>query len=199
MSASAEERIVTAAEGVGPLLQRDYRAVLHECVHTPQHVLRIIRAGFKYFSPPDLARFFPPADRARPVRAGDQMRIDVKYTGETAVRVVGVDQWTFTLRTLDGHPEAGRITFGAEPAGEHGVLVRIRSRARANGLLNYVGYELVGRDMQTRVWTSFLERLATVCGARLAGDVQVETREVQDAVDDAVDTPAPTFAPRIER
>ncbi len=178
-------RIVTAAQGTGPLLQRDYRAVLADCLYSPEHVMKIVRAGFPLFAPRDLVRFSRDGSASREPAVGDELEVGIKLAGSCHVRIVETDDRSLTMRTNDDHPEAGRITFAAERDERGRVVLHIRSRARANGLLRFLGYELMGRDMQTRVWLRFLERVAVVCGAHVVGGVQESTRKVSDSPGDA--------------
>ena len=50
---------------------------------------------------------------------------------KTRVRVVDTNSLSLTLATDDGHPEAGRITFGVYPNDEGDIVFHIRSRARS--------------------------------------------------------------------
>src|SRR5438552_1597143 len=112
---SEEERrpIQWPSEGAGPLLQRDYVLVLEDSACTPEEVVAKIRADFPRFSPADVARFTQSAGSARPLEPGDTMHVSIRHVGECGVVVTHRDDQTLTLRTLKGHPEAGRITFGA--------------------------------------------------------------------------------------
>src|SRR5215218_1979861 len=172
MSEGSGRTIVTAAEGVGPLLQRDYWATLSDCPHTPEQVVAIMRAGLPYLSPPELARFERlNGARQRLAGPGARIHVDIRMQGQAGVQMMDVEPSSFTMCTLDDHPEAGRITFAAERDAVGRVVVHIRSRARAHGLRSYLGYLLGGILMQTRVWKTFLERLAMVCGAHIVGKV----------------------------
>src|SRR5207245_1630441 len=124
--------VVTAADGAGPLLQRDYWAVFDDCIYSPEQVMALVRSGFPRLSPEDLARFTRLEGASEPLALGDRMAVDIKLAGACQVQIVHDDDSSLTMRTLDDHPEAGRITFGAECVGPERLLFRIRSRARAN-------------------------------------------------------------------
>ncbi len=51
------ERLMPAAEGSGPLLQRDYWAVIACCRTSPAGLIDILRYKFCELAPPQLARF----------------------------------------------------------------------------------------------------------------------------------------------
>ena len=191
-----DHRVVTAADGTGPLLQRDYWAIINGCELAPEQIMRRVRAEFPRFAPEDLVQFSRPAPDETPLSVGDEMTVDIKSAGSCDVRVVAVDGRSLTLQTLDNHPEAGRITFGARHDAQGRTVFRIRSRARANGPLNYLGYELLGKRMQAQTWVAFIERVVAACGGRAVGDIRVQTREVPESSDDVEAVPSPTFPTR---
>lgn len=62
------------------------------------------------------------------------MQVEIRSAGTCAVRVVDVQPRVLTLRTLDGHMEAGRISFGAyleNKTGENGKPSFAFARGRA--------------------------------------------------------------------
>ena len=61
------------------------------------------------------------------------MHVHMRGIGDFGVVVSHVEDGSFTLRTLEGHPEAGRITFGASRDAAGHLVLRIRSRARLRG------------------------------------------------------------------
>ena len=191
-----DRRVVTAADGTGPLLQRDYWAIINGCELAPEQIMRRVRAEFPRFAPEDLVQFSRPAPDETPLSVGDEMTVDIKSAGSCDVRVVAVDGRSLTMQTLNNHPEAGRITFGARQDAQGRTVFRIRSRARANGLLNYLGYELLGKKMQARTWVTFIERVVAACGGRAVGGIRVQTREVPESSDDIEAAPGPTFPTR---
>jgi hypothetical protein len=124
---------------------------------------------------------------------GDTLSVDIRGTGRTYVRVHHLDDRKLTIQTQEGHPEAGRISFAAE-TGPHGSLVlKIRSRARSAGPIKHLMYLLAGKRVQTRVWTTYLERLARACGGRPEGPVQVEESADVDRAADRGETAEPTL------
>ena len=122
--------LLPATEGAGPLLQRDYWAVFAGCTLTPSDVIARVRERFCELPPDALVRFDAPDG----VGIDAELDIRIKPAQSCRVRVIHEDANSFTLGTLVGHPEAGRITFGAyrNPAGE--VVFHIRSRARSSSL-----------------------------------------------------------------
>lgn len=188
---TANHAVQPATEGAGPLLQRDYWAIIEQSALNPEETIDMVRTHFSTFAPKEMVQFYTPDDAARKLEVGQDMKLDMLLIGVSAVRLVHLDARSLTLRTLEGHPEAGRITFGAQ-ADEQGRLVfRIRSRARAGGPLHLVGFTMGGKAFQTRIWKTFIQRVAAACNGTILGEVREQTREAQDTVADegALDTP----------
>jgi hypothetical protein len=110
--------------------------------------------------------------------------------GTFELEVVDAEPASVTLRTRGDHPEAGRVTVAAEPAGTGLVRVSVRTRTRANGWRNRLAYAAGGQLLQARLWQIFLERLASRVGGGVLGGVQANTARVDDELADA--RPLPT-------
>jgi hypothetical protein len=183
-----------ATEGSGPLLQRDYVAAIEGGACTPEQIRDMMLRDFARFSPEELAKFEYRDTTQEPLGVDDTMGIDIKGAGYCEVRITHVDDHSLTMRTLEGHPEAGRITMGAYRDAKGDLIFRIRSRARASGVLQQIGYELFGKGLQTRIWVTFCERIAEACGGMIRGEVAVNTEEVEEEAPDLGYSDAPTFA-----
>jgi len=175
-----ERALVTAAEGSGPLFQRDYWAVIRNARLKPSEIVSLAASRFAEFAPESLCRF-QRADGAETVLdLGDELEIDITGAGQCAVRVTQRDLQSFTLSTLEGHPEAGRITFGAYRNGRGDVIFHIRSRARSGSQVKYLGFLLAGEPMQTQTWTDFVNTVANTVGEGVIGSVQADKQRVED-------------------
>jgi hypothetical protein len=188
------EGLNPASKGAGPLLQRDYWAVLCDCPLSPPEVARVVRERFADFPPEQFVVFRRVGDAAGPLEVGDELEVEIRMSGTAGVRVVHVDANSITLGTAVGHPEAGRITFGAYRNDRGDVLFHIRSRARSSSSTRYAGFLTAGEPMQTNTWTDFIDRLAHNVAEGVIGAIEVETHEIADEDDDALDTP--TFIAR---
>lgn len=177
--------------GVGPLLQRDYWAVLPGARLRPSELLAHLRAHFQSFAPDELAAFEVRA--GRPLQVGDELSIEIFGAGRCAVRVVHQDAQSLTLATLEGHPEAGRITFGAYRSEAGEVIFHIRSRARSDSLLRLFGFVVAGEAMQTNTWSQFISRVGALAGAAIEG-VQAKLETLDEEEED--DETGPTFLAR---
>jgi hypothetical protein len=186
-------RAIGATEGVGPMLERDYWAEVAGAGLNPESIGESLRARFVEFAPPETARFERIADPGRPLEVGDELDIRIALQGHCRVRVVHHDARSLTLRTLEGHPEAGKITFGADCDDRGRVVFRILSRTRASGWLSYLGYVVLGKQMQSRCWIRFIDRLARECGGQVRGRIYVRTRRVEASPADRLGHDEPTF------
>lgn len=185
--------LLSARRGRGPLFQRDYWAVIDRATRTPHELVEVLRRHFERFPPEDLVVF-----RRRtpaPLEVGDELSVHIVGAGEFGVRVLHRDAQSLTLGTLAGHPEAGRITFGAYRNRRGDVLFHIRSRARSSTRFNYVGFLGAGEPMQTNTWTTFVNRVAVFGGQGVLGWIHAETTRCGDEPDE-VSRGAPTYFAR---
>ena len=184
-----------ADEGHGPLLERDYWAVIDAPRAGPVELMEVVARRFQAFAPGALVTFLRPADADAPLAVGDELEVHILGAGTFGVRVVHVDAQSLTIATLRGHPEAGRITFGAYRNDPGDVLFHIRSRARSSSRGNLMGFLFAGDPMQTNTWTDFINRVAATFGAGVRGVVHAEKRKVAEEPGDHADD-RPTFRAR---
>jgi Domain of unknown function (DUF1990) len=185
--------VVSAEDGRGPLLERDYFAAIDGTTTTPEQVAAWLRDRFEEFAPPETATFRRDGGDRKPLEVGDEMAIRLALRGGCKVRVVHLDRCGLTLRTLKGHPEAGRITFGAGRDEQGRLTFRINSRTRAAGVMDYLGFLGLGKQLQARCWIRFIDRVAAACGGKVVGRIRVRTCKVAEEPGDHKGTDAPTF------
>ena len=193
VQSACELEVVDATEGFGPLLEREYVAEVVEARKSAEEVGRMLRERFPEFAPTETAVFECSGDSPL-LEVGDEMEINITLRGRCRVRIVHHDERSLTLRTLKGHPEAGRITFGADCGDDGRLTLKILSRTRASGIGNFVGYLLLGKQLQSRCWIKFLDRLATATGGRVEGRIRVRTRPVPEVPADRKGVDEPTFS-----
>ena len=180
--------LLPATRGAGPLLQRDYFAVF-DCPLKPSEVMAHVKSHFCELPPSSLVRFAA----AHGVRAGAELDILIAPAQPCRVRVLHEDAQSLTLGTLAGHPEAGRITFGAYRNAAGAVVFHIRSRARSATQAKRFGFLAIGEAMQTTTWTDFINNTAAALGARIPGIIRAETQEVEELPEDDEPLQSPTF------
>jgi hypothetical protein len=181
--------LLPATQGTGPLLQRDYWAVFAGCALKPSAVMTYVKTHFCELPPASLARFEAPGGLSRDT----DLEVLIVPAQSCRVRVMHEDAQSLTLCTLEGHPEAGRITFGAyrNPAGD--VIFHIRSRARSASVSKRLGFLAIGDAMQTNTWSDFINNTAAAVGARILDAVHAETRHVDELPEDDYPLRSPTF------
>lgn len=189
---SGRKRLMLAEVGVGPLLQRDYWAVIKDCRGTPEDVMRLVRRHFHAFSPDELVIFSRADGRDAELELGDELDVKIVAAGTFRVRVIHMNEQSLTVGTISGHPEAGRITFGSYRNGRGDVLFHIRSHARSSNAKNRAGFLATGEVMQTSCWTDFVNRVAVACGSGVVGFVHAMTSPCADEPADVARN-APTF------
>lgn len=189
------KNVTFASDGWGPLIQRDYRVVIADSKLEPEELTLRVQTRFPEFSPPQTATFCrTERHEDEPLQVGEDMNIGIALKGGCQVRVVHTDDRSLTMRTIEGHPEAGRITFSADRDEDGHVIFTIRSRTRAADFLSYAGYFLIGKQMQARTWTRFLENVVRESGGTQVGSIEVCTRQVEEREADRSDLDSPTIA-----
>jgi hypothetical protein len=181
------------SEGAGPLLQRDYWAVIANCRCKPSEVMRKVTTHFTELHAEDIVTFTRADEGAECLQVGDCLDIQIRMAGLARVQVMHTSPCSITLGTLKGHPEAGRITFGSYRNAEEQVIFHIRSRARSSSIWTYCGFLVGGDPMQTESWTTFINNIAATCGDGVEGIVHAEKRVLSDDEwlpgDDTMDEP----------
>jgi len=184
------DNILSAARGVGLLLQRDYWTVIARCRVSPSALLDELARRFPSFAPPDVVTFRRADGTDRPLERGDVLEVRIRGAGTFRVCVVGRATQTLTFATLIGHPEAGRITFGAYRNDYGDVIFHIRSLARSSTRARQVGVLMMGEGMQTATWADFVTSVAFTFGEGVIGYVHVETSRLHGRRADDVEASA---------
>jgi hypothetical protein len=196
VSPGVPDGILSAARGVGRLLQRDYWAVIAACRLPPSALLDEVAGHFSAFAPADVVTFERTEGSARPLGPGDVLEVRIRGAGTFRVCVASRTTQTLTLATLTGHPEAGRITFGAYRNDYGDVVFHIRSRARSSTHPRYLGFLMIGEAMQTATWADFVTSVAFTFGEGVIGYLHVETSRLHRGRADELEASAlsPTFS-----
>lgn len=185
-----KSNLQSTSDGVGPLIQRDYWAVLKNCKLTSKKINAILCDRFIEFPPKDLVVF--ECVEKPPLKKGDKLTVVIRMKNPVAVYVIHVNDFSITLGTAKGHPEAGRITFGSYQNKHNDTIFHIRSRARNGSLTDYTGFLLVGDPMQVNTWTGYIDSLSATISEGIVDSIHVEEKEV-DQNDEDVAMNSPTF------
>lgn len=168
-----------AAEGTGPKLERRYFIDVERSHLTPAQLMAAVQADVPGFSPGLLADFERTKGRAGALQVGDEFHIKILGPWNGSVRVTQADATSFEFVTLEGHPEAGHISFTVRPLDDRPDALRfeICSAARSRDGLVAFAYDTIGggKLMQKATWVEFCERVARASGGQALGPVTVET------------------------
>ena len=170
------------ADGAGALLHRTYRSRIRGSRFDAAQLMARLQADPNVVAPGALARFQKTAGDEGAMAAGDEFLIRMPGPWDGPVRCVAVDERAFRFATLDGHLEAGQIEWGAgDPDRPGAVEFRIESWAapgdRVSNLLHH--HLRMAKEVQLHMWTSVHEQVAELCGGRLDGGIDIETRIVE--------------------
>lgn len=117
------------------------------------------------------------------------MWVNIRMAGDYRVRVLQQSKTSFTLGTIEGHPEAGKITFGAYRNDLGDVIFHIRSRARSSSRKFYMGFLALGDAMQTETWIEFVERVALSAGEGVLSGIHAEKVTLAEVDEENWDEP----------
>jgi anti-anti-sigma factor len=157
-------------QGFGQLWHKTYRARLAGATVTPAEVTAVFKERLSDLWPAGNRFHLPPPGLVPGAVGFIHLILPGGAPLETGARVLHVDQDSFTLVTLEGHMQAGWITFGAyEDVGC--TVAQVQSVGRTGDPLYEVGFRLFGHAQQEHFWRATLEAL----GQRLGTRVRVES------------------------
>jgi Domain of unknown function (DUF1990) len=171
-------------DGSGPLIHRTYDIVLGVNGLTTERIVALMKSALTDLAPSALADFEKTVGSSVKFSIGDEYDITMLGPWNGRVRVQEVGARHFTLVTLDGHPEAGHITFSAasnESDGMHSA--RIESVARSRDRVVQAAYSGlgIGKRVQAEVWVTFLQRLGELAGSTTVPEVTIASEELIDS------------------
>lgn len=168
--------------GVGSLTHRRYSIKVPRAAFSRQTLMLEMQRRVHELAPSAFARFEKTSGDPSYMSVGDEYDVTMLGPWNGRVRVADVSDDSFTLVTLEGHPEAGHITFSVQELSLHpeSFNVIIESWARARDQTVQVAYDTmtVGRHVQAEVWVTFLQRVAELTGCEEAPEVSIETEEL---------------------
>ncbi len=169
--------------GVGMLFHRRYWVDIAESEKSAEEMMRLIQRDPNLFAPQELVHFKRTLGDVDNLAVGDEFYISITSPWDAPVRVIDVSATSFSFVTLDGHLEAGEITFRMiqHPLQDDWLRFEIVSWARSRDRLVQLAFETlgVGKAAQTGMWTFFCQRVVEQSGGKRMGDVQVATQKVR--------------------
>jgi hypothetical protein len=170
-------------DGHGPLMHRCYVGRVREAELSARELIGTFGAEPNCATPRALASFVKLRGEEGELRAGDEFTVRIPGPWDGPVRAVEVDDAAFTLATLDGHLEAGRIRFSARNLGSRRLEIRIEAWARGGDAVSNLLFDRVpvNKEVQLHMWISVLERLIELSGGRRDGLLDITTRRVDEA------------------
>ncbi len=188
-AASLSEEIQGVEKGYGPLFHRRYRTRISDAAIGPEEAMSVLQANLNRAAPTTFARFQKVHGDRRIMRIGDEYVVRMPGPWDGPVRVIEAGACSFRLATLDGHLEAGQIEFRIGSSERGQMAFEIESWARSSGRVSDLLYQRVrfAKEVQAHMWISFLEGVVSLCGGRMTGGIEIETRRIDDPMaDDAV-------------
>jgi len=181
------------SDGAGEIYHRRYEVDLENSERPATEIVRLMKRHLAELTPSILAHFEKSNGSEDALRVGDEYEITMLGPWNGAVRVAESTPTSFTFVTLEGHPEAGRITFSA--AGGEGAPMRAQieswARARDAAVATAYGTLGVGKQIQTEAWITFLQRLCTLAGVDGTPKVRVSDEVIPAKALDDVGTVIP--------
>ncbi|UCG10756.1 MAG: anti-sigma factor antagonist [Dehalococcoidia bacterium] len=163
-------QVLGPLQGFGPIWEKTYRLTIDKVALQPKDIIAIMKQHFPEFQPPQ-NRFYA---TTKGITAGEIVLIDSATPGglvSTGVLVLYSDDWSFTLMTPQGHPEAGWVTFNASAKGK-AIEMQIQGLASAADPLYELAFRIAGSKFQEAIWRHVLSSLASHLGVK--AEIRIE-------------------------
>jgi len=170
-------------DGYGPLMHRCYVARVRDAELTAEQLIETFAGKPNRAAPKALGSFVKLRGEEGELRVGDEFTVRIPGPWDGPVRAVEVEPTGFSLVTLDGHLEAGRIRFAAHDLGDARLEISIEAWARGGDRVSNLLFDRipVNKEVQLHMWTSVLERLMEMSGGVRDGRLAITTRRVDEA------------------
>jgi hypothetical protein len=175
-----DDDVQLEGDGFGKLLGRHYE-IRFSSRFEPDALMALVHRNVAWLSPEALANFEKTSGAGWAMRLGDEFEITILGPWNGRVRVIAMDEHSFSFVTLKGHPEAGRIRFSVERVGRNVLRFSINSWARARDAVVNTAYALGGKNVQTTTWKTFLERVVVLSEGNAICEVTTFERDLENA------------------
>lgn len=168
--------VIGPLEGFGPMWRKVYRMVLNDNRLSPEEVMKLWKENFPRFWP-NGQRFYAPLTGIKP---GEVALVISAAPGglkfSTGVKIVQVDETSFTFITPKGHVFAGYVTFSSFIIKDK-VAIQAQVLMRSPDPIMEVAMLLGGHKAEDIFWGSTLKNLAKFLGAD--GPVKMDKKVVE--------------------
>ncbi len=178
-SGVSTDEVMGLGSGHGPLFHRRHRTRIRDATLSAAQLMALVQSNLNRAAPTTFARFQKVSGEEAAMAVGDEYVVRMPGPWDGPVRVIAADSRSFRLATLDGHLEAGQIEFRSTDG--DGVVFEIESWAQSSGKLSNLLYQHVrmAKEVQLHMWISFLERAVGLCGGRMTGGIDIDTRRIE--------------------
>lgn len=171
----SQSELQLVGSGVGPPIRRMYEVTIGNSMLAGD-LFDLVKSNINNFSksnnPLADTPFSPMRGSSLAIVEGNVYSIDGPGPINPMIAVTSVTSNSFTFTTMQGHPEAGTITFSAIDGPNGSVRFLIESSAQASSSASLAAYWLVAIDIQTQIWTNFLSNIVTTSGG-VGGNVTI--------------------------
>jgi len=166
------------SQGIGTLKRKRFWADITGTPHDADSLFQLFRTHFNEVLPVYVEAAPEPAT-SDDVDAGESITLALPMRGHVQVRVAEVDDRATTLLTLEGHPLAGAVRFSTTPVA-NAVRFQVEVLDRAANMLDLIAMRTLGDRLQVQTWTEVVENVIRLSGGRASGDVEHESRSLND-------------------
>lgn len=185
-SQNLKSEVQSLRHGAGDLFHRRYFVEFKDSKHSIDQLMDLLKKDINRFSPQVIAKFEKKRGDEHELRVGDEFHIALSGPWDAPVRVNEVKDRSFSLITLEGHPEAGEIEFRLDELPKGEIRFEIESFARSrDGLVNFL-YDTIPvvRMAQTTMWVLFCESFVRHATGELAEKMGVITERYDVETDE---------------
>ncbi|MEX1182811.1 MAG: DUF1990 family protein [Gemmatimonadota bacterium] len=167
----------TPEQGVGKLQRRRFHADIHGARDDAGGLSAMLQQRFQELVPFDGA-----AEPGAPttIREGATLTLELPARGHVQVRAEHVDETSFTLATLDGHPLAGVVRFHFDDRDDGVVRFTIDVVERAASRLDQLAMTILGSAAQKRTWMVTVENVVEQSGGTAPDGVVEQSWALDD-------------------
>jgi uncharacterized protein YbjT (DUF2867 family) len=173
----------TPGEGVGALERKRFWADIAGSRMTARELLMTFRRECADIMPID---FESEPGATRDVEPGRTLTLRLPVRGHVQVRVEEANDRWLTFATLQGHPLAGVIRFGAETLGDR-VRFMITIFAKAGHVADWLTMHTVGKPIQDLNWKIVVQRTVERSGGEAPQGVESDSATLDEDDAKAID------------